>query len=317
MMSRTLTLVLGLLMFGTLVKAQTGIGTGDPKATLHVVGEPTENLVMDGIIAPRITGDQLHAKTYTMEQKGAILLVTEVPAVANQVGQTEKVKKAGYYFFDGEKWQGFSSGSNVWNKAKTNTAADSNTDDMYVMGKVGVGTNDPTTTLDVNGDLKIQKIEEAKDDDTQVLVGADGVLRKSIYPNYKMNTITGRFKNGVLINYLSDEKTVGEIKFRVRGQSDQIKVEMQFTDSSMPSQTAHIRGTRAVADMWTQLSTANSFEFSHMFQFNFEADFGGYANLIFEHGMCYRVDFHAWRYGPTAEWVYYNVTITELSDRQW
>jgi len=54
---RTALLVKILLFAGFFIKAQVGINTSTPQATLDVNGKPTDNTVLDGIIAPRITGD--------------------------------------------------------------------------------------------------------------------------------------------------------------------------------------------------------------------------------------------------------------------
>lgn len=287
-----------------------GVGTDTPKATLDVVGVPSNQNSMDGIIAPRITGDQLSAKTYTAEQKGAIVLVTA--AATNLSGQTEKVDKEGYYYFDGQRWVTFSSG-NVWNKAGTDKPAQANTDNMYVMGgNIGVGTKNPEAKLDVNGNVKLRNLADAKDDDTQVVVGVDGILRKSIYPTYRMNTLAGRFQNGAS-QYVIDSKRVGDIEFRLRINADQVNVEFRFADNSIPTQTCHVKGQRPAS--WTQNETITSSGWQEVFEFNYEVDMGGYANIIFEEGMCYRVDFHAWRYGSSG-WVPYNVTVTELAPRQ-
>lgn len=95
-------------LFGLmLVQAQNvGINNDDPKATLDVVGKPTVETSLDGIIAPRMTGDQLKAKTYGVEQKGAFVYVTS-PVTGTPEGQTLNVIKEGQYFFDGEKWLRF------------------------------------------------------------------------------------------------------------------------------------------------------------------------------------------------------------------
>lgn len=82
--------------------AQTGIGTTNPGATLEVVGNPTSTTSMDGIIPPKITGDQLAAKTYTASQEGAIVYVTTTPS--SQTGQVINVNQAGVYSFNGTIW---------------------------------------------------------------------------------------------------------------------------------------------------------------------------------------------------------------------
>jgi hypothetical protein len=84
------------------IVAQTGIGTTTPNTTLEVAGDPTNTSVMDGIIPPKITGDQLAAKTYTASQQGAIVYVTAAPG--SQTGQVVNVNQAGIYAFNGSAW---------------------------------------------------------------------------------------------------------------------------------------------------------------------------------------------------------------------
>ena len=89
------------------MNAQVGINTETPNATLDIEAATTEVTSMDGLIAPRITGDQLQNKTYTSQQKGAIVYVTQ--SVTNHVSdkpQTFSVTNDGYYYFDGTKWIG-------------------------------------------------------------------------------------------------------------------------------------------------------------------------------------------------------------------
>jgi hypothetical protein len=48
-----------LTFLGCIVNAQVGINTNQGQATLDVVGFPSNPAKLDGIIAPRLTGDQL------------------------------------------------------------------------------------------------------------------------------------------------------------------------------------------------------------------------------------------------------------------
>lgn len=90
------------LMISAFTFSQVGIDTPTPKATLDVVGKADDTAAMDGIIAPRIEGTQLRAKTYTSAQTGALVYVTLADTAP--AGQTIDVTAAGYYYFNGTKW---------------------------------------------------------------------------------------------------------------------------------------------------------------------------------------------------------------------
>ena len=87
---------------GFLANAQIGINTTSPRATLDVVGFPADKSKLDGIIAPRLTGDELRAKSYTANQTGAMVYVTAADSAP--AAQTINVNAAGYYYFDGTAW---------------------------------------------------------------------------------------------------------------------------------------------------------------------------------------------------------------------
>ncbi|MGQ1943493.1 hypothetical protein [Ornithobacterium rhinotracheale] len=100
-------LLLASLSLGAVTFAQqqaVGINTENPKVTLDVAGKPEDTSKMDGVRAPQITGDQLHAKTYTEDLKGAVVYVTKAAVSDNLEGQTINVKSEGYYYFNGEVW---------------------------------------------------------------------------------------------------------------------------------------------------------------------------------------------------------------------
>lgn len=97
---------LAFLSVGLSMSAQVGINTGQAQATFDVVGFPSDQNKLDGLIAPRLTGVQLKAKNYTTAQTGAVVYVTLAEAVPT--GQTVDVLSPGYYYFDGTKWGGLS-----------------------------------------------------------------------------------------------------------------------------------------------------------------------------------------------------------------
>ena len=97
------------------VSGQVGINTPTPQATLQVEGKPTITTELDGIIPPRLTGNQLQAKTYTTLQNGALVYVTS--ATTSPSGQTINVKSVGIYFFNAflNQWVSLTTNPSVQN----------------------------------------------------------------------------------------------------------------------------------------------------------------------------------------------------------
>lgn len=91
------------LFTGLIFNAQVGINTENPQATLHVVGNPSDTSKLDGIIPPKITGDELGAKSYTSSQIGALVYITAPASTLS--GQVKNVSTSDYYVFDGNYWQ--------------------------------------------------------------------------------------------------------------------------------------------------------------------------------------------------------------------
>lgn len=87
------------------IQGQVGINTQTPEATLEVVGNPNDSTHYDGIIPPRITGDQLAAKIYSSTKKGAVVFVTS--PTTNLSGQVIHITKSGLYYFEGTIWKPF------------------------------------------------------------------------------------------------------------------------------------------------------------------------------------------------------------------
>ncbi|WP_160135979.1 hypothetical protein [Chryseobacterium sp. c4a] len=152
---------LALLSVGFSFSAQVGINTGQPQATLEVVGFPSDVNKLDGVIAPKLTGVQLKAKNYTAAQTGAIVYVTV--AETSPTGQTVDVITPGYYYFDGTKWGNLNANwRTVGNSGTTPTSSTLGTD---ISNGNYLGTSDGQNLvlatqknvkgiLDVNGTLQ-------------------------------------------------------------------------------------------------------------------------------------------------------------------
>jgi hypothetical protein len=104
-MKRFLLSAIVIPLFVISVHAQVGINNSDPKATLDVTAEKTDGTTSEGIIAPRLTGDQIKAKDarYGTEQTGVIVYATS--AVGSPSTKTANITTTGYYYFDGTVWK--------------------------------------------------------------------------------------------------------------------------------------------------------------------------------------------------------------------
>jgi hypothetical protein len=131
-----------LLLTGSFIFAQVGLNTEHPKATLDVVGNPADNSKFDGIIAPRITGNELKTKVYTTFQTGALVYVTAPDSSPG--GQTSDVTSTGYFYFNGDssvnKWLKVSSGNTA--KTRNLTSGMIATDDYTILIKGNISLPD-------------------------------------------------------------------------------------------------------------------------------------------------------------------------------
>lgn len=103
-MKRKLLLASLLLSYGALF-SQIGINTVSPAATLDITAKTSDGSKAEGIILPRLTGNQLKSgdASYTPAQKGTMVYVTA--AVTGPTPKTVNINSEGYYYFDGEVWQ--------------------------------------------------------------------------------------------------------------------------------------------------------------------------------------------------------------------
>ncbi len=126
------------LLYSTMC-AQIGVNNKDPKATMDITAKTTDGSKSEGLIAPRLTGNQIKAadSQYDTPQIGTIIYATSAASPTSL--KTVNITEEGYYYFDSSKvWKKFSIG--------TGSTGDS-TDDAWIndsansMVKLGTQSN--------------------------------------------------------------------------------------------------------------------------------------------------------------------------------
>lgn len=99
---------LHLFVFSFSAYSQVGINTTTPNASLDIVGNPTSVSATDGVIIPKISGNELKAKDalYSSVQTGTLIYVTS--AASPTTTKTTEVTAAGFYIFNGTIWKSYS-----------------------------------------------------------------------------------------------------------------------------------------------------------------------------------------------------------------
>lgn len=175
------------------ISSQVGINTQDPKATLDVKAITNDASVIDGFIAPRLSGSQLQSKNslYGLDQIGASVYVESASPSAGVNGdKTINVTSAGYYYFDGTLWQpivakvsngltkdndGIKLGGTITQPTTISTITSTNKLAFTAIGvdainfdnntlsidaannRIGVGTAAPVRSFDVEGTMRLSQ----------------------------------------------------------------------------------------------------------------------------------------------------------------
>ncbi|MDP9955332.1 hypothetical protein J2X97_000969 [Epilithonimonas hungarica] len=173
------------------VSAQVGINNETPKATLDVTANKTDATTAEGIIAPRLTADQLFSKNdrYAADQKGTMVYVTELMTdSANLIDDTQDVTEVGYYYHDGIKWNPMK--QEPWMVSGTGIKASNNLQDIYQTGSVSIGDNYGL------GKLSVRNVES-------------GGLTGSSYGIYNISSTNKQGSKYGIFNMIVDNSTAG------------------------------------------------------------------------------------------------------------
>ena len=196
-------ILLGTLIISSIAYSQVGINTDQPKATLDIKASPTSTTKIDGLIAPRLTGNELQAKDALYEDDQDATIIYATAPVTTITDKTTNVTSIGYYYFDktvgtAGRWMKIANPSTPaayqepWNDIATQTPATSNTQNIYQMGSVGVSRNsvyDGTTTsteannpkvgLDVYGSVRFGARQRGAVGDNSFAAGSENIASGS------------------------------------------------------------------------------------------------------------------------------------------
>lgn len=110
-MKKILSILLPLTIGTASLYAQIGINTDAPQATLDITAKTTDGSKPEGVLTPRLTGNQIQAADaqYTTLQRGMLIYATT--ATNAPTGKTVNITAEGYYYFDGTVWQKIGTGA--------------------------------------------------------------------------------------------------------------------------------------------------------------------------------------------------------------
>ncbi|WP_294240880.1 phage tail protein [uncultured Chryseobacterium sp.] len=241
--------LLTLLPLSAVLYSQVGINNNLPKVTLDITAKTTDGSKPEGIIAPRLTGDQIKSADaqYGSDQRGAI--VYALAAVSTASTKTANIAGEGYYFFGGNIWQriGFGSDTSIYNGSGSlsgNTIVAQNANTLSFTGtavnafsadgntlsvdaanhRIGIGTAAPSVALEINNGSTAGAIKIA--DGTQALnkvLTSDGSgtanwQYSAMPPGAVIYTASGTILNGFLeCNGAAVSRTTYSVLFSLIG----------------------------------------------------------------------------------------------------
>jgi hypothetical protein len=187
------------------ISGNVGIGTNSPKATLDVAAKTTDGSLPEGLIAPRLTGDQIKAgdAQYSTNQTGTILYATS--AVTASSTKTANITAAGYYYFDGS----------VWQKVGSYTA--SNGVSLNGSNLTLGGSLTGSTTISGLSDTNTLSFKSSNDADAAITVGTTGGGSGAIYFGNANHGIKRGFATAGVGNDLGLYTTSGNVYLSSNG----------------------------------------------------------------------------------------------------
>ncbi|WP_340010425.1 tail fiber domain-containing protein [Chryseobacterium sp. MYb328] len=150
-----------------------GMNTPDPKATLDITAKTDGTSQAEGLMIPRLTGDQIQTMTASIQPGNESLMIYATATPVSPTSKVAKITQPGYYFWNGTQWESMGTNSNIYTSdgAITTPLASRNVDlngknlVFSGTGSVGIGTAPSATAkLDVAGTVKASAIDYNSDE---------------------------------------------------------------------------------------------------------------------------------------------------------
>lgn len=150
-----------------------GINTVNPKATLDINAKTDGSSQAEGLLIPRLTGDQIQTMTSNIQPGTESLMIYATAAPGSPTSKVSKITQPGYYFWNGNNWESVGINSNIYTADGSITTplaarnVDLNGKNLVFSGNgsVGIGTAPSASAkLDVAGTIKASAIDYNSDE---------------------------------------------------------------------------------------------------------------------------------------------------------
>ncbi|WP_276875255.1 tail fiber domain-containing protein [Chryseobacterium joostei] len=185
-----------------------GINTPNPKATLDITAKTDGASQAEGLMIPRLTGDQIQTMTAGIQPGTESLMIYATASPVSPTAKVSKITQPGYYFWNGTNWESVGVNSNIYTAdgSITTPLASRNVDlngknlVFSGTGSVGIGTAPSASAkLDVAGTVKASAIDYNSDErlkqNITEIKSSDEIVSKLRPVSYFWNE-TGKKKGG-------------------------------------------------------------------------------------------------------------------------